>query len=68
MPKGDKPASTSDHRERDLAELIRKARENPGVREVMEVHERAQGTVTQAQPHLRTGTRSVQSVNDRTSG
>jgi hypothetical protein len=67
MPK-DKNAPLTSRREQDLAELIRKAQDNPGVREVMEVYERAQATLTQAQPYLRAGNRSVQSVSDRTSG
>ncbi len=54
-------------REKDLAELIRKAQENPGVREVMEVYARAQRALTQAQPYLRAGDRTIQSVSDRTS-
>ncbi|MDP3774291.1 MAG: hypothetical protein Q8Q85_08495 [Gemmatimonadales bacterium] len=62
---GTAPAS---QREEDLAEMIRKAQENPGVREVMEVYSRAQATLTQAQPYLRAGDRSIQSVSDRTSG
>ena len=61
---GTTPAS---RREQDLADMIRKAQENPGVREVMEVYSRAQATLTQAQPYLRAGDRSIQSVSDRTS-
>ena len=64
----DKNAPSSSRRERDLADLIRKARANPGVREVMEVYDRAQATLTRAQPYLQAGNRSVQSVSDRTSG
>jgi len=55
-------------REQELADLIRKAQANPGVREVMEVYERAQATLSQAQPYLRGARRSVQSLNDRTNG
>jgi len=67
MPEGPGTAPAS-RREQDLAELIRKAQENPGVKEVMEVYSRAQATLTQAQPYLRAGDRSIQSVSDRTSG
>jgi hypothetical protein len=66
MPEGAGTDSAS-RREQDLAELIRKARANPGVRELMEVYSRAQATLTQAQPYLRAADRSIQSVSDRTS-
>ena len=66
MPKG--RTTSASRREQDLAELIRKAQANPGVREVMDVYSRAQATVTQAQPYLRVTDRSIQSVSDRTSG
>jgi hypothetical protein len=61
---GTAPAS---RREQDLAELIRKAQENPGVREVIEVYSRAQATLAQAQPYLCTVQRHIQWVSDRTS-
>ena len=66
MPKGlgTTPAS---RREQELADLIRKAQENPGVKEMMDVYSRAQAALTQAQPYLRAVDRSVQSVSDRTS-
>lgn len=54
-------------REQDLADLIRRAQDNPGVREVMEVYGRAQATLTRAQPYLRAVDGSIQSVSDRTS-
>lgn len=54
MPEGTGTAPAS-RREEDLGEMIRKAQENPGVREVMEVYSRAQATLTQAQ--LRTSER-----------
>ena len=66
MPEGPSTAPAS-RREQDLADLIRKAQDNPGVREVMEVYGRAQATLTQAQPYLRAVDRSIQSVSDRTS-
>lgn len=62
------PASQANDRERDLAELIRRAQENPGVREMMEVYARAQEAVTHARSYLRIAEHSVQSVSDRTSG
>jgi hypothetical protein len=66
MPKvpGTAPAS---RREQDLAELIRKAQENPGVSEVMEVYSRAQATLAQAQQYLRAVNGYIQWVSDRTS-
>lgn len=67
MPQGPGTAPAS-RREQDLAELIRKAQDNPGVREVMEAYSRAQATLTQAQPYLRATDRSIKSVSDRTSG
>lgn len=67
MPEGPTiPASSP--RERDLAALIRKAQENPGVRDLMEVYSRTQAALAQAQPYLRAADRSIQSVSDRTSG
>lgn len=65
MPKvpGTAPASLA----HDLAELIRKTLQNPGVRELMEVYSRAQATLAQAQPYLRTVQRHIQWVSDRTS-
>lgn len=59
------PAS---RREQDLEKMTRKAQEHPGVREVIEVYSRAQVMLMQAQPYLRAGDRSIQSVSDRTSG
>ncbi len=67
MPEGPSTGPAS-RREEDLADMIRKAQENPGVREMMEVYSRAQATLTQAQPYLRATGRSIQSVSDRTSG
>jgi hypothetical protein len=54
-------------REQDLEELIRKAQEDPGVRELMEVYSRAKATLTQAQPYLRAVNGYIQWVSDRTS-
>jgi hypothetical protein len=66
MPK--KPeARKPSRRERELAELIRKARENPGVREVMEVYARSEQAVARTRPYLATTERVVDSVSDRTS-
>ena len=64
----DENAASPSSREQDLAALIQKARDNPGVSEMMEVYARAQATLTQAQPYLRAVSRSIQSVSDRTSG
>jgi hypothetical protein len=66
MPEGAGTASAS-RREHDLAELIRKAQENPGVREVMEVYSRAQAALMQAQPYLLAVDRNIQWASDRTS-
>lgn len=54
-------------RERDLEEMIRKAQEHPGVREVMEVYSRAQTTLMHAWRYLRAARRQIQRVSDRTS-
>lgn len=54
-------------REQDLEKLIRKAQEDPGVRELMEVYSRAEATLTQAQPYLRAVNGYIQWVSDRTS-
>ena len=66
MPEDAGTASAS-RREQDLAELIRKAQANPGVREVMEVYSRAQAALTQAQPYLLAVDRNIQWASDRTS-
>lgn len=62
------PTTLPSDREQELADLIRKAQENPGVRELMEVYSRTQAVLTQAQPYLRTDDKSIPSESDRTSG
>lgn len=66
MPEGPATAPAS-RREQDLADLIRKAQANPGVREVTEVYSRAQAALMQAQPYLLAVDRNIQWASDRTS-
>lgn len=62
-----KQAAEESQRERDLKAMIKKAQANPGVREAMEVYQRAQGVSTQVHTRLSTPEQSLRSSSDRTS-
>jgi hypothetical protein len=66
MPRTD-PKTAGPAKQKALAELIRRAEENPGVAEVVEAYAKVQRVYGQAYPYFQALDRSVVSLSDHTS-